>query len=77
MVLVTLGVPGGLAVGYAITMLLASLNDQAAAAIEAGLNSPLQILRTPLLLIAIAALACYLPARTSSRVDPLVVLKED
>jgi predicted permease len=77
MVLVLLGVVGGLAIGFAIARLLASLNDQAAQAIQSGLGSPLLMLRGPMLLIVIAALACYLPARRSSRVDPLQVLKED
>jgi putative ABC transport system permease protein len=69
--LVVIGVIIGLGVTLATTRLIASLLY--------GLtpNDPLTIALAGLLLMMVAALAGYLPARRASRVDPMVALKHE
>ena len=38
---------------------------------------PAQVVGAPLLLIAVAAIACYLPARGSATIDPVAALREE
>jgi putative ABC transport system permease protein len=69
MLLVVAGVVLGLAGAMALTRLISQLLFNVSALDAAT------FLSTPLLLAAVALLACYLPARRASRVDPMVALR--
>jgi putative ABC transport system permease protein len=62
-----IGVAGGLAITDLMKGMLFSITPR----------DPATFIAVPLLLIAVAALACYLPARRATRVDPLVALRTD
>lgn len=69
MLITLLGVGIGLPISFALARALSSLLF--------GVEStdPAAFIGLPLLLSAIAALACYIPARRASRVDPLIALR--
>jgi ABC-type antimicrobial peptide transport system permease subunit len=74
--MVTVGSVLGIAGAAALVRLLlwasASLGP-----LNAGVLEPAQVVGPPLLLIAVAAIACYLPARRSAGVDPVAALREE
>ena len=66
-----IGVVLGLIGAFALTRVLSSL------LLGVGTTDFITFLGVPLLLIVVALLACYIPARRAARVDPLVALHHD
>jgi predicted permease len=76
-VLILIGAILGMAVGGAGLRLLSSHLSVVAQTSRTSTSDPLLLAGPPLLLGALALVACYLPARKSLRIDPAVSLRQE
>jgi hypothetical protein len=75
--LVTIGTIIGFLGAIAMAKALSALTNIFVEALNLGTADLRLILGAPLLLAAVAMLACYLPARRSAQIDPLRALREE
>jgi predicted permease len=65
----------GVAIGLAASLLLTRLMQDFLYGVSAG--DPLTLAGTAILLTAVALLACFIPARRATQIDPLVALRHE
>jgi ABC-type antimicrobial peptide transport system permease subunit len=65
----------GLAIGLPVAFLLA--RTMSSLLFNVQVADPLSFIVLPLVLVAVAALACYLPARRAAQMDPLRALRHE
>jgi len=67
--LTIIGLIVGVAAGSVVTRVLADM------LYGVSTRDPLTFVGAPLLLLVVAFLACYIPARRATRIDPLIALR--
>lgn len=68
-----IGFLGAVAVAKALTAITTAFSD----AFTVGVDDPRLLIGAPLLLAALALLACYIPARRAAKIDPLEALRQE
>jgi ABC-type antimicrobial peptide transport system permease subunit len=76
-VLVAVGSVFGFVGAFAISRGLSSVTAQFAQAFASSTGDPILLIGAPVLLASLSLLACYVPARRSTKIDPLATLREE
>lgn len=75
--LVGVGAVLGFLGAIALAKILSTLMNMFVEALRFGTDDPRLLLGAPLLLALIAMLACYVPARSAAKIDPLKAIREE
>ncbi|HWX54304.1 MAG TPA: ABC transporter permease [Verrucomicrobiae bacterium] len=75
--LVGVGTVLGFVGAFTLAKMLSSLTSIFVDALKVGTDDPRLLVGAPLLLAALALLACYVPARRAAKIDPLKALREE
>jgi len=75
--LVVVGSVLGFSGALAMARILSALTNIFVEALRVGADDPRLLMGAPMLLAAVAMLACYVPARRSAKIDPLKALREE
>lgn len=77
MLLIGIGTTIGLGCAWAGSRMLSAMNSSVGQVTARTASDPIVLFGAPLLLGSVALLACYIPARKSSRIEPLLALHEE
>jgi macrolide transport system ATP-binding/permease protein len=75
--LIAVGTILGFLGAFTMSKILSAMTHEFTDAFKIGTNDPRLLVGAPLLLAALAILACYVPARTAARIDPLNALRHE